>query len=207
MLKKVVAVLLPLTEQFELGVACEVFGFDRSDEGLPTYDFSLIAGVPDTIRTRVGYTIDVPHDLDRLDSADLIIVPAGGTESADDGSYVCGSTYSPSIEPLLDKLRAAVDRGALVASLCNGAFVLGAAGLLDGRRCTTHWRHSASLAAKYPLAQVDPNVLYVDDGNVLTSAGTAAGIDLCLHIVRKYQGSVVANGIARRMVVPPHRDG
>lgn len=207
MLKKVVAVLLPLTEQFELGVACEVFGFDRSDEGLPTYDFSLIAGVPDTIRTRVGYTIDVPHDLDRLDSADLIIVPAGGTESADDGSYVCGSKYSPSIEPLLDKLRAAVDRGTLVASLCNGAFVLGAAGLLDGRRCTTHWRHSASLAAKYPLAQVDPNVLYVDDGNVLTSAGTAAGIDLCLHIVRKYQGSVVANGIARRMVVPPHRDG
>lgn len=207
MLKRVVVPLLPLTEQFELGVACEVFGFDRSDEGLPTYDFSLIAGVAEPIRTRFGYTIDVPYDLSQLDDADLIIIPAGGTHSADDGSYVCTTDFDGAIEPLLVKLRAAVARGAKVASLCNGAFLLGKAGLLDGRRCTTHWRHSARLAAEYPLADVDCNVLYVDDGNVLTSAGTAAGIDLCLHIVRKEQGSKVANGIARRMVVPPHRDG
>lgn len=199
--------LLPLTEQFELGVACEVFGFDRSDEGLPTYEFSLIAGVNEPINTRFGYTIDVPYDLSKLDHADLIIVPAGGTHTSVDGSYICNSDFDASIEPLLVKLRAAVARGAKVASLCNGAFLLGKAGLLDGRRCTTHWRHSSRLAVENPLATVDRDVLYVEDGNVLTSAGTAAGIDLCLHIVRKEQGSRVANGIARRMVVPPHRDG
>lgn len=207
MLKRVVVPLLPLTEQFELGVACEVFGFDRSDEGLPTYDFSLIAGVDEPIRSRFGYTIDVPYDLDQLDEADLIVVPAGGTYTSVDGTYLCNADYDASIEPLLAKLRAAVARGAMVASLCNGAFLLGKAGLLDGRRCTTHWRHSERLAAEYPLADVDCDVLYVDDGAVLTSAGTAAGIDLCLHIVRREQGSTVANGIARRMVVPPHRDG
>ncbi|MGA9870175.1 MAG: helix-turn-helix domain-containing protein [Rhodococcus sp. (in: high G+C Gram-positive bacteria)] len=207
MLKRVVVPLLPLTEQFELGVACEVFGFDRSDEGLPTYDFSLIAGVDEPIRSRFGYTIDVPYDLDQLDEADLIVVPAGGTYTSVDGAYLCNADYDASIEPLLAKLRAAVARGAMVASLCNGAFLLGKAGLLDGRRCTTHWRHSERLAAEYPLADVDCDVLYVDDGAVLTSAGTAAGIDLCLHIVRREQGSIVANGIARRMVVPPHRDG
>ena len=207
MLKRVVVPLLPLTEQFEMGVACEVFGFDRSDEGLPTYDFSLIAGVAEPIRSRFGYTIDVPYDLSQLDHADLIVIPAGGTHLAPDGSALCNAELDDTLEPLLDKLRAAVARGANVASLCNGAFLLGKAGLLDGRRCTTHWRHSDRLAAEYPLAEVDRNVLYVDDGNVLTSAGTAAGIDLCLHIVRKEQGSVVANGIARRMVVPPHRDG
>ncbi|MFC8181069.1 helix-turn-helix domain-containing protein [Rhodococcus sp. NPDC057297] len=207
MLKRVVVPLLPLTEQFEMGVACEVFGFDRSDEGLPTYDFSLIAGVAEPIRSRFGYTIDVPYDLSQLDHADLIVIPAGGTHLAPDGSALCNAELDDTLEPLLDKLRAAVARGAKVASLCNGAFLLGKAGLLDGRRCTTHWRHSDRLAAEYPLAEVDRNVLYVDDGNVLTSAGTAAGIDLCLHIVRKEQGSVVANGIARRMVVPPHRDG
>lgn len=207
MLKRVVVPLLPLTEQFEMGVACEVFGFDRSDEGLPTYDFSLIAGVAEPIRSRFGYTIDVPYDLSQLDDADLIVIPAGGTHLSSDGCSVCSSELDETVEPLLEKLRAAVARGAKVASLCNGAFLLGKAGLLDGRRCTTHWRHSDRLAAEYPLAEVDRNVLYVDEGNVLTSAGTAAGIDLCLHIVRKEQGSVVANGIARRMVVPPHRDG
>lgn len=207
MLKKVVVPLLPLTEAFELGVACEVFGFDRSDDGLPTYDFSLVAGVPETIRTRVGFSIDVPYDLDTLDDADLIVIPAGGTYTDSSGSCLCGNEPNPQVTPLLDKLRAAVDRGTKVASLCNGAFVLGAAGLLDGRRCTTHWRHARHLAELHPKAMVDPNVLYVDDDPVMTSAGTAAGIDLCLHIVRKEQGSRVANGIARRMVVPPHRDG
>src|ERR1035441_6537858 len=104
-------------------------------------------------------------------------------------------------------LRAAVDRGARVLSICSGAFILGEAGLLDGRRCTTHWRHAAELARRFPQAKVDPDVLYVDDDPVITSAGTAAGIDACLYLVRKEQGSRVANGIARRMVVPPHRDG
>jgi len=209
-LEKVVVPVLPRTEMFELGVACEVFGFDRSDDGLPTYDFSLIAGSPTPSRTRFGFTIDAPYDLAKIDDADLVVLPAGGigTASLDDPSFLCGDgTDTSDLEPLFERLRAAVDRGARVASLCTGAFVLGAAGLLDGRRCTTHWRHSARLAEMYPDALVDPNVLYVDDGSVLTSAGTAAGIDLCLHIVRTVQGSHVANSIARRMVVPPHRDG
>lgn len=119
---------MPLTEAFELGVACEVFGFDRSDDGLPTYDFSLVAGSPEPIRTRFGYGIDVPYDLDRLDDADLIVVPAGGTYAEADGTFVCAKDPDPCMDPLLDKLRAAVDRGAKVASLCSGAFVLGAAG-------------------------------------------------------------------------------
>jgi len=108
---------------------------------------------------------------------------------------------------MLAALRGAVDRGAQVLSVCTGAFALGAAGLLDGRACTTHWRHAALLARMYPAAKVDPSVLYVDDEPVITSAGTASGIDACLYLVRKDQGSRVANAIARRMVVPPHRDG
>ncbi|MEE2034553.1 GlxA family transcriptional regulator [Rhodococcus chondri] len=210
MLRKVVLPLLPRVEQFELGVACEVFGLDRSDDGLPTYDFSLIAGSHEPVQTRFGYTIDVPYDLDRLDDADLILVPAGGTDVAarPGPASVCGTgPETADLEPLFVKLRAAAERGARVASMCSGAFVLGAAGLLDGRRCTTHWMHTAELAARFPRALVDPDVLYVDDDPVLTSAGTASGIDLCLHIVRSAQGSHVANTIARRMVVPPHRDG
>jgi transcriptional regulator GlxA family with amidase domain len=210
MLRTVVVPLLPRVEQFELGVACEVFGLDRSDDGLPTYDFSLIAGSREPVHTRFGYTIDVPFDLDRLDDADLILVPAGGTdvESPTGPASVCiTDAGTADLEPLFAKLRAAVERGARVASMCSGAFTLGAAGLLDGRRCTTHWMHTAELAARFPKALVDPDVLYVDDHPVLTSAGTASGIDLCLHIVRSEQGSHVANTIARRMVVPPHRDG
>ena len=174
---------MPMTEAFELGVACEVFGFDRSDDGLPTYDFSLIAAVPGPIRTRFGYNIDVPYNLDSLDDADLIVVSAGGTYDAGD-AYMCSPSPDSSVDPLLVKLNEAVARGAKVASLCTGAFVLGAAGLLDGRRCTTHWRHAERLAQTYPEAKVDPDVLYVDEDPVFTSAGTAAGIDLCLHIVR-----------------------
>ncbi|AOW94683.1 AraC family transcriptional regulator [Rhodococcus sp. WMMA185] len=206
-MNKVVVPLLPVTEAFELGVACEVFGVDRSDDGLPTYDFSLVAGAPEPIRTRFGYGIDVPYDLDRLDDADLIIVPAGGTYTETDCIDVRAVDLDSCMDPLLDKLRGAIERGARVASLCSGAYVLGAAGLLDGRRCTTHWKHTQRLTERHPAATVDPDVLYVDDDPILTSAGTAAGIDLCLHIVRKEQGSAVANGIARRMVVPPHRDG
>ena len=108
---------------------------------------------------------------------------------------------------MVQVLRDAVDRGAWVMSVCSGAFTLGAAGILDGRDCTTHWRHAAELAQAHPLARVDPDVLYVRDGTVITSAGTAAGIDAALYLVRTELGSAVATTIARRMVVPPHRDG
>jgi len=138
----------------------------------------------------------VEHGLERLDTADLIAVPAGRSYAVRD--------FPPE---LLDALRRAVDRGARILSVCSGVFVLGAAGLLDGRRCAVHWMHADDLARQYPRAVVEPDVLYVDEDPVITSAGTAAGIDACLHLVRKEQGPEVANAIARRMVVPPHRDG
>ncbi|GGU53388.1 helix-turn-helix domain-containing protein [Streptomyces lavendofoliae] len=196
MLKNVTTVVLDGVHPFELGVVCEVFGLDRSDDGLPVHDFAVVSAEGSRLRTHAGFTLEVEQGLDRLADADLIVVPAGG-------NYV-GRPYP---EPLLTALRDAVVRGARVLSVCTGAFVLGAAGLLDGRRCTTHWRHADELARRHPLARVEPDVLYVDAGPVVTSAGTAAGIDACLHLVRQAYGHEVANTIARRMVVPPHRDG
>ncbi|WP_455356012.1 helix-turn-helix domain-containing protein [Streptomyces sp. SYSU K217416] len=198
MLKNVAVAVVDGVSPFELGVICEVFGSDRSDQGLPVYDFALCAAEPGPLNARSGaFGISVPYGLDRLESADLIAVPAA--RPRDDPREYSG--------PLLDALRRAVDRGARVLSVCTGAFALGAAGLLDGRRCTTHWMHATELARRNPRALVDPDVLYVADGPVITSAGTAAGIDACLHIVRQEHGPEVANTIARRMVVPPHRDG
>jgi transcriptional regulator GlxA family with amidase domain len=224
MLKNVAVVVLDRIEAFELGVVCEVFGIDRSDDGLPAYDFAVVAGEVGPIRCNAGFTIHTPYGLDRLEEADLIAVPAMSDRRLSRVDLIPG--LSPPAQPpgpgvlahgaaesgrfpeaLLVALRRAADRGAWVLSVCSGVFVLGEAGLLEGRRCTTHWRHSAELARRYPSAIVDPDVLYVDEQPVITSAGTAAGIDACLHLVRKEQGSRVANGIARRMVVPPHRDG
>jgi len=198
MLKNVAAVVLDGFEPFELGVLCEVFGTDRTDEGLPGYEFAVVAGEDGPLRSDAGFSLQTPFGLDRLESADLIAVPA---------IRDARSVSSDWPEPLLEALRRAVDRNARVLSVCTGAFVLGAAGLLDGRCCTTHWLHAARLARTYPAAKVDASVLYVDDEAIITSAGTAAGIDACLYLVRKEQGSRVANAIARRMVVPPHRDG
>ena len=227
MLNNVAVVALDRIEAFELGVVCEVFGLDRSDDGLPVYDFAVVAGEPGPIRCNAGFTINPPYDLSRLDEADLIAVPAVSDRRLGDPQRIPGLSphpippdrFLPEMmargpaetgrfpEELLDALRRAVDRGAWVLSVCSGVFVLGEAGLLDGRRCTTHWRHATELSRRYPRAIVDPHVLYVDEEPVITSAGTGAGIDACLHLVRKVQGSRVANGIARRMVVPPHRDG
>jgi transcriptional regulator GlxA family with amidase domain len=201
MLQNVAVVLLNGFTPFELGVLCEVFGVDRTDDGLPAYDFAVVAGEPAPLASSTGFTVSTPHGLDRLREADLVAVSAVGEDQLE--AYASGQFPAP----LLDALRATVDRGARVLSVCNGAFVLGAAGLLDGRRCTTHWRHARDLARQHPSAIVNPDVLYVDEDPVITSAGTAAGIDACLHLVRKEQGSRVANGIARRMVIPPHRDG
>ncbi|MDH6220004.1 helix-turn-helix domain-containing protein [Streptomyces pseudovenezuelae] len=196
MLKNVAAIVLDGVNPFELGVVCEVFGTDRSDDGLPVYDFAVASAEGARLNSHAGFTMNVEHGLERLESADLIAVPAGS----------CYETREFPPE-LLEALRRGVDRGARVLSVCSGVFVLAAAGLLDGRRCTVHWRHADELAIAYPNLRVEPDVLYVDEGSVITSAGTAAGIDACLHIVRKEQGPEVANKIARRMVVPPHRDG
>jgi transcriptional regulator GlxA family with amidase domain len=180
---------------FELAVVCEVFGLDRTTEGLPGFDFAVCAIDRPPLRTGAGFVIDTAHGLERLESADLVAIPAWNPID------------KPVPAPLIAALRRAMVRGARVMSVCSGAFVLAAAGLLDGRRATTHWRYTDALAARYPAVGVDPNVLYVDEDPVFTSAGTAAGIDLCLHLVRKELGSDVANAIARRMVVPPRRDG
>ncbi|MGU3502280.1 GlxA family transcriptional regulator [Mycobacterium sp. C31M] len=179
---------------FEFGVICEVFGIDRSGDGVPNFDFKVCgpeAGRP--IRTAVGATLTPEYGLDDLVGADLVAIPA-----------IAGSNYLPAA---LDAVREAAENGSTILTVCSGAFLAGAAGLLDGRPCTTHWMHAADLAEAYPTARIDRNVLFVDDGNLITSAGTAAGIDACLHLVRREHGAEVTNKIARRMVVPPQRDG
>jgi transcriptional regulator GlxA family with amidase domain len=201
MLKNVAVVVLNGFAPFELGVVCEVFGVDRTDDGLPAYDFAVVGGEPGPLRSSAGFTLQTAFGLERLAEADLVVMSAVSDERVDRSE----SMLFP--QPLLDELRVTVARGGRVLSVCSGAFALGAAGLLDGRRCTTHWRHAKELARRHPAAMVNPAVLYVDEDPVITSAGTAAGIDACLHLVRKEQGTRVANGIARRMVVPPHRDG
>ncbi len=193
-LKSVSTLVLDGLAVFEFGVICEVFGIDRSADGVPNFEFKVCgpeSGKP--LRTSVGATITPDHGLDDLIGADLVAIPAIGS-----------AEYLPEA---LDAVRRAAESGSIILTVCSGAFVAGAAGLLDGRPCTTHWMHADQLAAMYPTAVVDRNVLFVDDGDLITSAGTAAGIDACLHLVRRELGSEVTNKIARRMVVPPQRDG
>lgn len=190
-----VAVLVDHTiSPFEFAIPCEVFGIDRSPQGLPEFEFSICAVRPGSYRTSLGFEVVVPNGLGPLATADLVVVPALRTD------------HEPP-EELLAALRAAVARGARVMSMCSGAFVLARAGLLDGRRATTHWFHDQAFRDRFPQVELVRDVLYVEDGPVLTSAGTAAGIDLCLHVLRQSYGAEVANAVARRMVVPPHRDG
>lgn len=194
MFRTVAALALPQVAPFELGVICEAFGVDRQDDGVPKVDFALVAEGPGLIPTSTGFSIDVPVGLDGADCADVLVVPAFGTDV----------DVSDAIAGLLHRV---IARDGVVLSICTGAFVLGAAGLLDNRRCTTHWMHTDELARRFPRANVDPAVLYVDAGQVITSAGTAAGIDACLHLWRREYGAAVASAIARRMVMPPHREG
>ncbi len=194
MLTKVAAIALDGIAAFELGVVCEVFGTDRTSEGFPHYDFQLCSVDGDPVATQSGFAVMPGADLAPVEHADLVVVPA----------HPINTSASDAVREALCR---AAERGAYVLSLCSGAFLLGEAGLLDGRRCTTHWRYAEELARRYPKAEVLPNALYAEDGPVLTSAGTAAGIDLCLHFVRKIHGSAVATALARRMVVPPQRDG
>jgi len=197
MLQKIVALVLPGTAPFEFGVICEVFGIDRSESGGPTFDYHIATADPGPVPMSLGFPIYVENDLSIAADADLIAVPAH-TDPAHRGRVD---------ERYLDVIRAAEARGAWVLSVCSGAFVLGQAGILDGRRSTTHWMHTDALAAHYPDTEVDPDVLFVEDRHVVTSAGTAAGIDAALHIVRTELGQTATNVIARRMVVPPQRDG
>lgn len=194
-LRSVAVVLQDPVAMFEFGVLTEVFGIDRTDDGVPPFDFRVCGERPGEPLLGTGGTqVVAPLGLEAAADADLVAIPASN------------GAFSPS-DAVVRLVRDAVDRGAWVLSVCSGAFTLGAAGVLDGRECTTHWYHAEALAAAYPLAKVDPDVLYAEDGPVITSAGTAAGIDACLHLVRREHGGAVANRIARRMVVSPHRDG
>ncbi|MFF0250825.1 helix-turn-helix domain-containing protein [Streptosporangium sandarakinum] len=195
MIRRVVAVVGDRVAAFELGIVCQVFGLDRSDDGLPVHDFAVCAPEPGVIPTTSGFAVQVEHGLDRLADADLVVVPAWPQLDA------------PVAEPLLAALREAAGRGARVLTVCTGAFLPAAAGLLDGRRATTHWQFTDLLARRHPRISVDPGVLYVEDGPVLSSAGAAAGIDACLHLMRLEYGAATANALARRLVVPAHRSG
>lgn len=184
---------LPL---FELAVPCEVFGRSRQDFPVPWwYDVQLCAVQDGGVRTAEGLLFDGASGLSELSRADTVIVPA------------CADTQDDPPAMLLEALRVAFDRGARIASICTGAFTLAAAGLLDGRRAATHWMHAGELKRRWPAVQVEPNVLYTEDGQILTSAGSAAGLDLCLHLVRRDHGTRIANTLARRLVIPPHREG
>ncbi|GGO72115.1 AraC family transcriptional regulator [Nonomuraea cavernae] len=177
---------------FELAVAYEIFGTPPREATTGWYDVLLCGPGP----VRIGpFTVEPEQGLEHLTSADTVIVPA------------CADIDDPPPPELVDAVRAAHEAGARVASLCTGAFTLGAAGLLDGRRATTHWAHAAELSARHPRAVVDPDVLYTDSGSVLTSAGKAAAVDLCLHLIHLDHGAAVANSVARRLVMPPHRPG
>ena len=196
MMKTVACIVQDGFAPFEFGLACEAFGLDRSNDGVPNFDFRVIAPHPGVVTSKLGFSINVEHDLSFAYEADLVVFSPVPRE------------YWGQIDPLLlDVARDAVARGAWVLTICSASFILGAAGVLDGRRATTHWMYSEVMAEMYPEIDIDPDVLFVQDDRIITSAGTAAGIDACLHLLRIELGAELTNRIARRMVVPPQRDG
>jgi AraC family transcriptional activator FtrA len=180
---------------FETGIVSEVFGLPRPELEVPWYELTICAETPGAVRIVGGASLHTTHGLDEFEAAETLIVPG-----------VADVTADPSPR-LVAALRRAHDRGARVMSICSGAFALAGAGLLDGRRATTHWRYADVLRRRYPAVEVDADVLYLDDGDVLTSAGSAAGLDLCVHLIRRDFGPAIANAVARRLVIQPHRDG
>jgi transcriptional regulator GlxA family with amidase domain len=193
--RSVAAYVRSPTGGFGLGIVSEVFGYDRTDLGLPGFDFAVCADRPGPVRTDTGITLHAEHGLDRLAAADLVFLMAWDDREQE-----------PSTEAIA-AIRKAYHNGGTVAAHCTGTYLLAATGLLDGRRATTHWRRAAELAERFPRVQVEPEVLYVDEGRLVTGAGSAAGIDLCLYLLRREYGGAVANAFARDLVVPPHRDG
>jgi AraC family transcriptional regulator, transcriptional activator FtrA len=191
----VVAVAYDRLCTFEFGCAVELFALARPELPVPWYEFAVCAAERGPLRATGGIELRVRHSLRLLDSADTIVIP--GWRAVDEAPP----------PRLLAQLRSAFDRGARLCSICSGVFVLAAAGVLDGRRATTHWRYVARLAERYPRIRVEPNALYVDEGRVLTSAGSAAGLDMLLHLVRRDFGPKIANQVAQRLVIAPHREG
>ncbi|MFT4210602.1 MAG: helix-turn-helix domain-containing protein [Microbacterium sp.] len=195
-MRSVAVVVQPGFAPFEFGVACEAFGLDRSDDGVPGFEFHVCAAQPGAVVSSLGFSINVGEDLAVADEADLVVITPVPRES-----------WTRVDTRVARVIREAVARDAWVLTVCSGAFVVAAAGVLDGRRATTHWKYTDAMARMYPAIEVDPDVLYVQDGKIITSAGTAAGIDACLHLLRQEIGAELTNKVARRMVVPPQRDG
>ncbi|MEU1682633.1 helix-turn-helix domain-containing protein [Micromonospora zamorensis] len=191
---RVVALVLPPQSTFELACVAEVFGVQRP--GLPvSYRFEVCAEQPGIVSTMAGYDMAVTSGLHALETADTVVIPGWQRRE------------QPAPPTVIDALQRAHRRGARIVAICSGAFLLAHTGLLDRRRATTHWRMAAEFAAQFPGVHVEADSLYIDHGDVATSAGTAAGIDLCLHLVRNDHGAAHANQIARHMVMPPHREG
>ena len=180
---------------FEFALAVEIFGLRRPELGVPWYDFKVCAVEPGPLRAEGGITMLARHGLRAIESASTVVVPGWRHELEEPPPAVIAS------------LRRAHARGARLISICSGAFVLAATGLLDGKRATTHWQYAKLFAERYPRVHLMPDVLYVDEGRLLTSAGSAAGLDLCMHVVRKDYGAAIANEVARRLVIAPHREG
>ncbi|RFP24408.1 transcriptional regulator FtrA [Duganella sp. BJB488] len=180
---------------FEFGCTVELFALERPELDVDWYDFAVCAVEPGPIRAAGGITVQAPYAPELLERADTIVIP--GWRDADE----------PPPPAMLEAIRAAHRRGARLCSICSGVFVLAAAGVLDGQRATTHWRYADRLAQRYPQIQVQPDDLYVDNGQVITAAGSAAGLDMLLHLVRRDYGAKVGNLVARRLVVAPHREG
>lgn len=197
---RVAVVLLDGFLPIELGIVHRIFGIAQDGEGHPLYDVvTCSVDGPGPVRSNADFEIHAPHGPEAIDTADTVLFPA---------SYELGPVHDDGV--LTPELRAAFDRirpGTRLMSICVGSFVLAAAGILDGRPATTHWADADQFRRLFPRVRLQPDVLYVDDGDVLTSAGVAAGIDLCLHVVRRDHGAAVADDVARRTVVPPHRDG
>ena len=180
---------------FEFSCAAEVFGLSRPELGPDWYRFETCSLKGASVSSQYGMRMKAANGLERMTAAGTIVIP--GWAGID----------VPVPHAILEALRRAHARGARLLSICSGAFVLAATGLLDGRQATTHWRYAEALQRRFPKIGIDANVLYVDEGSILTSAGSAAGLDLCLHLVRRDYGSKIANQVARRLIIPPHREG
>lgn len=180
---------------FEFGIAVEVFGLARPEFDFPWYKFEVVAAEGKRSRALGGIVVEASAPLSKLETAQTIIIPGWRDK------------HERPPQKLLNAIVAAEKRGARFLTICSGVFVLAAAGLLSGKHATTHWRHMPELKALYPDIQIEGDVLYVDEGNIITSAGSAAGIDACLHLVRCDFGPTIANSVARRLVMAPHRDG
>lgn len=195
-MRSVAVVVQPGFAPFEFGLACEAFGLDRTDDGVPNFDFRIVSPDPGVVPSNIGFSINVERGLDAAEDADILVL-----------APIPRERWGAVDVRVLDLVRRVHARGAWLLSVCSGSFVLADSGVLDGRRATTHWRYAPLMARMYPRIEVDPDVLYVQSENIITSAGTAAGLDACLHLLRQELGAELTNRIARRMVVAPQRDG